>query len=58
MFQLCHDFEGAATVQEGTHAAVEVGIKSSVDVFQWLFSFSILHLTQRNVCAILCVCLC
>jgi hypothetical protein len=45
-------------MQEGTHAAVEVGIKSSVHVVQWLFSFFILHLTQRNVCAILCVCPC
>ena len=53
-----YDFEGADAVQERTHAAVEVGIKSSVDVFQWLFSFFILHLTQRNVCAILCVCPC
>jgi hypothetical protein len=43
-----YDFEGADAVQERTHAAVEVGIKSSVDVFQWLFSLFILHLTQRT----------
>jgi hypothetical protein len=52
MFQLCHDVEGADIVQEGTHAAVEVGIKSSLDVFQWLLSFFIL---QERVCHPVCL---
>ena len=48
------DFEGAGTVlEEGTYAADKVGIKSTVNVFSWLFPFFILHPAYKKVCAIL-----